>query len=327
MAHPILAPSAAYSSNRMAKAAKADCISLAFLLSVLSTAIVVGHALMLIVLWKDPLKRFRTPATIFVFGMVSANFLSGAAAGPLIVYQILAGCRSLKNRQYANSALSNTGSLLLYWSTSVSYLSMLGLSLCQYIGVKIPHKHAVLVTKKTTSISIAIMTIVSLVIPILLPLGASPETVEKLQLHIAFQLITFCLCAVYVALGREYLLQVKRARACAVNMQGAACIRVRDRNFTRANLTLLACVTVLSIPIMISWYFAAYGVHSSPSNFSQWTYRTITIAIFLLKIALDPYIYCLRLTIYRRAFKSIFKLNRVRRIGPRECNVLEKTGP
>ena len=310
----------------MSTASKADCISLAFLLSVLSTAIVVGHALMLVVLWKDPLKRFRTPATTFVFGMVSANFLSGVAAGPLIVFQILAGCRPMKNRQYTSSTLSNTGSLLLYWSTSVSYLSMLGLSLCQYIGVKIPHKHAELVTKKTTSISIAIMTMISLVIPILLPLGASPTTVEKLQLHIAFQLTTFCLCTVYVALGREYLWQVKRARACAGNVQGAACIRVRDRNFTRANLTLLACVTALSIPIMISWHFAAYGAHSSPSNFSQWTYRTITIAIFLLKIALDPCIYCLRLTIYRRAFKSIFKL-RVRRIGPRQCNVLEKAGP
>lgn len=209
---------------------KVECVSLAFILSLLSTAIVIGHALMLIVLWKDPFKRFRTAATLFVFAMVMANFVSGVCAGPLLVCRIIAGCTTLNLSNF--ETLSNAGSFMLYWTTSVSYLSMLGLSVCQYIGVKIPHKHHELVTKKTLSTSLAIIVLISLLIPILLPLGVSPTIVEKLQLHIAFQLSTFLLCAVYAALGREYLLQVKRARENNLNAVGATCVRVRDRNFT-----------------------------------------------------------------------------------------------
>lgn len=295
---------------------KAECVSLAFILSLLSTAIVVGHAMMLIVLWKDPLKRFRTAATRFVFGMVLANFLSVVSAGPIIVYQTIAGCTELKSISNLEK-ISNAGSFLLYWTTSVSYLSMLGLSLCQYIAVKLPHKHTELVTKKATATSLAIITLVSLSIPSLLPLGVAPSMVEKLQLHIAFQMTTFFLCAIYAALGREYLRQVQRARDSNINTQGATCVRVRDRNFTRANLMLLACVTVLSVPILISWHLSVYGENLfSPAEAGRWTSRAITISIFFLKIALDPFIYCLRLTIYRRAFKLIFKL-RHGRIAPR----------
>ena len=75
------------------------------------------------------------------------------------------------------------------------YLSMFGLSLCQYIGVKMPHKHSGLVTKKTAASFLGIITFISFLIPGLLPLGVSPIIVEKLQLHVTFQLSTFILCA------------------------------------------------------------------------------------------------------------------------------------
>lgn len=280
-----------------------ECLPVALILSFLSALVIVGHALMLIVLWKDPFKRFRTAATLFVFGMVIANFLSGICAGPLLVLRISANYSGLKRSGL--ETLSNAASFLLYWTTSVSYLSMLGLSLCQYIGVKTPHKQQELVTRKTTTTFLVIIICISLSIPFLLILGVSPSLVEKLQLHIAFQLSNFLLCAVYAALGIEYLRQVKRATESIKST--ASCARVRDRNFTRANLLLLASVTVLSVPIMIAWHMSMYGQKLFTSKAGLRTWRSITITIFYLKIALDPLIYCLRLPIYRRAFKRLFK--------------------
>ena len=67
---------------------EAECLAVSLVLSLLSVLIVAGHTLMLIVLWKDPFKRFRTAATIFVFGMVFANFLNGLCAGPLLILRI-----------------------------------------------------------------------------------------------------------------------------------------------------------------------------------------------------------------------------------------------
>ena len=90
----------------------------------------------------------------------------------------------------------------------------------------------------------------------------------------------------------------------------ASCVRVRDRHFTRANLLLLASVTVLSVPIMIAWHISMYGQKIFSSEEGLRTSQSITITIFFLKIALDPLIYSLRLPIYRRSFKRLFKFRR-----------------
>ncbi|CAH3183873.1 unnamed protein product [Porites lobata] len=285
---------------------KGECITLVSVISLLSLTIVVGHALMLIILWKDPFKRFRTPPTFLVCGMVLANFTSGLSAGPLFCYYVISSCSALRPPYL--ELLWNAASFMLYWTTSVSYLSMLGLSLCQYIGVKLPHKHSGLVTKKTTASFLGIITFISFLIPGLLPLGVSPIIVEKLQLHVTFQLSTFILCALYAALGVEYLQQVKRARESSNNaVKGMTCVRVRDRNFTRANLMLLACVTLLSLPIMITWHLSMYGEKLFSSKTGQTASGAVTITLFMMKITLDPFIYCMRLTIHRKAFKRIFK--------------------
>lgn len=285
---------------------EAECLAVTLILSLLSVLIVVGHTLMLIVLWKDPFKRFRTAATIFVFGMVFANFLSGLCAGPLLILRISLSYTILNLSGF--ETLSNAASFLLYWTTSVSYLSMLGLSLCQYVGVKMPHKQQGLVTRKTTATSLVITVCISLLVPSLLFLGVSPSLVEKLQLHLAFQLSNVLLCAVYATLGKEYLRQVKRAMD---NIKStASCVRVRDRHFTRANLLLLASVTVLSVPIIIAWHISMYGQKIFSSEAGLRTSQSITITIFFLKIALDPLIYSLRLPIYRRSFKRLFKFRR-----------------
>ena len=180
---------------------KGECISLVSVTFLLSVTIVVGHALMLIILWKDPFKRFRTAPTFLVCGMVLANFTSGLSAGPLFCFFVISSCSALRSPYL--ELLWNAASFVLYWTTSVSYLSMLGLSLCQDIGVKMPHKHSGLVTKRIAASFLGIIAFISFPIPGLLPLGVSPIIVEKLQLHVTFQLITFILCALYAALARR----------------------------------------------------------------------------------------------------------------------------
>ena len=275
-----------------------ECVGLASTLSLLSVAITSGHILLLLVLWKDPFKRFRTPATLFVAGMALANFLSGFAAGPLLVIRFIG--RDTTDRDLDTLTAIAYG--FLYWTTNVSYLTMLGMSLCQYIAVSLPHKQQALVTRKTVLLTLVTMTVLSLLTPLLLALRVPSLIIDKLQLHFVFQLTTFLLCAVYFALGRAYVRQVKRATD-TVNQStvtGGSCVRVRDRNFTRANLLLLASVTLLSVPIMISWNFSIYG-HSYLE-----TAKITTIIIFFFKIALDPLIYCWRLPLYRRALNRIF---------------------
>ncbi|CAH3159384.1 unnamed protein product [Porites evermanni] len=95
---------------------KGQCITLVSVISLLSLTIVVGHALILIILWKDPFKRFRTPPTFLVYGMVLANFTSGVSAGPLFCYYVISSCSALRPPYL--ELLWNAASFMLYWTTS-----------------------------------------------------------------------------------------------------------------------------------------------------------------------------------------------------------------
>ena len=130
--------------------------------------------------------------------MVLANYTSGLSDGPLLCYFFLFGAEILVFRIAVERCQ-------LYVVLDNKCVSMLGLSLCQCIGVKMPHKLSGLVTKETVGSFLGIIPFISFLRPGLLPLGVCSIIAEKLQLHVMFQLSTFILCALYAALGVEYL--------------------------------------------------------------------------------------------------------------------------
>ena len=54
---------------------------------------------------------------------------------------------------------------------------------------------------------------------------------------------------------------------------------------------------------MITWHLSMYGEKLFSSKIGQTASGAVTITSFMMKITLDPFIYCMRLTIYRKAFK------------------------
>ena len=46
-----------------------------------------GNGLLLLAIWKDPFKTFRTPNTFFLIGLAVADFLTGITACPLTAFQ------------------------------------------------------------------------------------------------------------------------------------------------------------------------------------------------------------------------------------------------
>ena len=57
-----------------------------------------GNGLLLLAIWKDPFKTFRTPNTFFVIGLAVADFLTGITACPLTAFQDIGLYISVKRR-------------------------------------------------------------------------------------------------------------------------------------------------------------------------------------------------------------------------------------
>ena len=57
-----------------------------------------GNGLLLLAIWKDPFKTFRTPNTFFVIGLAVADFLTGITVCPLTAFQDIGLYISVKRR-------------------------------------------------------------------------------------------------------------------------------------------------------------------------------------------------------------------------------------
>ncbi|RMX50384.1 hypothetical protein pdam_00010419 [Pocillopora damicornis] len=117
-------------------------------LPVLSVLTVSTNILLLIAIWKDPEKNFRSPTTYFLIGLAIADLLTGMSTEPFFaVYHIMNFQSGGKPIPRVVTKLYNIGQSISTVTISSSYLIILGLSISQYIAIKWPHKYKVLITR------------------------------------------------------------------------------------------------------------------------------------------------------------------------------------
>ena len=111
----------------------------AICLMVLSPITIISNVLLLLTIFKDPLKCFRTPATYFIVALALVDFTTGVCFEPFfLMYQIKQYTTwSLKlDQPYASLAFF--GTLYTYVPVASSYIFVLGLTLSQYIAISFP---------------------------------------------------------------------------------------------------------------------------------------------------------------------------------------------
>ena len=67
-------------------------------LALVSLAAAVGNGLLLVTIWKDPFKTFRTPTTFFIIGLAVADFLTGIIVCPIQASLSIAGYIGIKKK-------------------------------------------------------------------------------------------------------------------------------------------------------------------------------------------------------------------------------------
>ncbi|KAL9962397.1 hypothetical protein ACROYT_G031497 [Oculina patagonica] len=290
-------------------------------LAVVSIATTLGNGLLLLAIWKDPFKTFRTPITFFVIGLAAADFLTGIAVCPMYAVQYIALYLAFKSRD--TSMLQGTfkamqiGHHISVVTMNSSYIVLLLFTWSQFTAISFPHKHRSLVTKKRVMASVIFTWFYSTAFALFSLIQVAQITLFKIDLYFHTTGSLFLLAVAYFCLYKAFRRQVRRLHSLKSNntvarQQGRRRNR-RERQFTVVNLLLLTFVIACTVPTAVVSYLSLYWNTKNPFHSLKLQIAVLlTNDVLFLKFALDPLIYAWRLAQYRRALKSILTCSRQR---------------
>lgn len=285
-------------------------------LSIMSLLTVSANILLLLAVWKDPEKSFRSPTTYFLIGLGITDLLTGATTEPFFaLYYIMRFLRSGKNIPLSISRLYEVGRSISTVTISSSYLIVLGLSMSQYIAIKWPHKYRVLITRNRVIVSVLFSWLYFICFTLVLTFSPNIDTVLFLKVDLALHpvLISSVLFITLILLYRVFMKQVqqrKSFRESEQKLQGSAKRSRADylqRQFTIVTLYLAAVLLISALPhiaVQFVWLYA-----DLPTEGFYYIFMTLRIRdlMLFLKVALDAFIYAWRLPAYRQALKKSLK--------------------
>ena len=290
-------------------------------LAVLSIVTIFGNGLLILAIWKDPFKTFRTPITFFVIGLATADFLTGVTVCPMFAIQYIALYLAMKSGdtsmlQEAIKA-AQIGHHISVVTMNSSYIILLLFTWSQFTAISFPHKHRSFVTKKRVVASVVITWLYSTAFALFFLLPVAQTTLLKIDLYFHTTGGLFLLAVAYFCLYKAFRRQVRRLHSLKTNntlarQQGRRGNR-RERQFTVVNLLLLTFVIACTVPTaVVSYLFLHWDIENSFHSLKLQIVTLFANDVLFLKFALDPLIYAWRLAQYRRALKSILACNRQR---------------
>ncbi len=281
-------------------------------LSIMSVLTVSANILLLIAIWKDPEKSFRSPTTYFLIGLGIADLLTGATTEPFFaVFYIMRYLRGPKNIPALISRLYDVGQSISTVTISSSYLIILGLSISQYIAIKWPHKYKVFITRNRVIVSVLLSWLYFICFILVLSFTPNIDTVLFLKVDLALHpvLISSVLLITLILLYRVFTKQVqqrKSFRDSAKTVKGGAKGRADNlqRQFTIVTFYLAAVLLISALPhiaVQFVWLYADLPLEGVYYIFMALRIRDL---LLFLKVALDAFIYAWRLPAYRQALKK-----------------------
>ena len=291
-------------------------------LVVVSFVTVVGNGLLLLAIWKDPFKTFRTPTTFFVIGLATADFLTGIAVCPIYVLQNIGYYLGVKNRDPSMFPLLQKAGKIAQTTSVVtmnsSYIILLLFTWSQFTAINFPYKHRVFVTKNRVVACVILTWIYTIAFAILSASGVAQKVFFKMDLYFHTTGSLLLLMIAYFCLYKAFKKQMMRLHSLNANNTLGEKQRRRRRNrkerqFTVVNLLLLTFVIVCTLPITIVFYvYIHWKANDRRQSIQLQIASLISTNVLFLKFALDPLIYAWRLSQYRRALKSLLVCRRQR---------------
>lgn len=282
---------------------------------------ITSNVLLLVTLYKDPLKCFRTPVTYFVVALASVDFSLGLLVEPIFAAYYF-------SLHYKGSVSKTEPIFVLFqialWTgnagLNTSFLQVLMLTLSQFIAITFPHKYKTLVTARRVLLSIVLSTVYFVFFTLLQFISVPVAAILKMDLYMHSTAITFLIAVanafLFVAFRRftklsrsigQGSLQVRGHRQENETKQRRS-TRNADRQFTIITLSLSALLLFTAVPHILATYIKYYNYPTGSEKIL--TFRIVDRVcggLMFVKVALDAFIFAWRLPKYRRALRVILK--------------------
>jgi len=287
--------------------------------AILSFVAATANGLLLLAIWKDPHKRFRTPSTVFVLGLTLADFLTGIVVGPIISHTRITFTPS--------SAFQKVGQISSMVSMNTSFIILLFLTWNQFAAIRFPHKHRHFVTTKKVKTCVFSAWFYSLLFTSLL-LWVKEDIVYQIDFYahnctfMIFLTIAYvCLCGAFRKQTSKIVASTSLSTSNQLQAEQSQSNSSRRRRNSEKQFTIVAMILVLFI---IACTLPATIVHMLYSNTKDnlssmkssekgsLVALEVSSVILFLKFALDPFLYCWRLSSYRRALATILSFGNTR---------------
>ncbi|XP_078361365.1 uncharacterized protein LOC144645684 [Oculina patagonica] len=283
-------------------------------LAILSPITIASNVLLLLTIFKDPLKCFRTPATYFIVALALVDLMTGLFIEPFYVMHRVA--RYLKWTATPGEpydTLKQIGQWLSYVGLNSSFLLVLGLILTQYIAITYPHQYRSVVTTRRVLKCVGLSLVYFTGFMLLQFIGVPTQTLYQVDLHLHSTLITIFLILSSAMLLRSYCQYSKASRRLVGarshenrDASRSQMDRTSEKQFTIVTLLLSGIFIVCTLPHIITLHIKFYTKQETQQESLDLS-AAITIGdeMMFVKVALDAFIYAWRLTKYRRSLKIL----------------------
>ena len=277
-----------------------------FYLCFLSFSTVMLNGLVLVTIYKDPLKCLRSPSACFIAGLTSSNFLTGFIVEPMFAGLYIWHYSGAEAGSFYGVA--RVAEVIAFVTINASLLIILALAVSQYIAVTHSGLYDRIVSRNKAKLGIICIFAYSLLFSVLPEIGAMDLwTFYEVDMYLHTTLISVLLVGIYGAMYCKFRQLWGTSREADVSQESEQNRQQREREFTKTTfiLTLFLIVTVWPYTVMsYVWYYKS--LNSYYDSVRIFIAFLICQNILFLKFAWDPLIFAWRLKKYRKSFVFMF---------------------
>lgn len=257
---------------------------------VVAIATIVINGLTLYAIYKDPLKCFRNPLTIFITGVLAADFLTGLLGEPLIASGV---AHLWLTGNEAGLRVLILGMVVAALTLTVSFLTLLALAICQLLAIGWVRRYEGCVSIKSAKIGIAVIWVSTLFVCVALGVLS----------HIFFVVVLMMLvvCLVTIVLVILYIVTYFVFRKRVGRQDSPLESNLVNKEFLKATFLLVLVQIVTVWPYVVATT-AAIHIY----DFNVEVVRAICTVLFLSKFVIDPIILVWRIPKYSKSLKIVY---------------------
>ena len=279
-------------------------IQSAVILSLLCLVTVPANALVIIVILKDPLKKFRSPFYNFILILGLADFVTGLVFEPAMINVLRKEALEVATPSDEYEAYHS----VFFACSWAAISSIFALTVDRYMAVSSPFKYRSEKTRKRSYIVISLILLFSCLSPLIY---LKLKYVVSFFIYTNFGVITTFIFIVLTYVKVNHTIRMQ-ARALAENSpdnenrRDEVLLRKQDQKITRGLLSMLFAFLMCNGPACIIVYTMNLCGTCDCATI-HWL-RDYSLELTLLNSAVNPFVYTMRIPNFKESVKHVLGL-------------------